>query len=73
MANVVLINAFEIQKGREDECLKFWEKVAEFIKRQPGFISTKLHRTIIPGTRFPLINMAEWESVEHFEKAINQE
>jgi hypothetical protein len=44
----------------------FWEKVARFMKQQPGFISTRLHRAIIPGARFQLINLAEWESVEHF-------
>ncbi len=73
MAKVILINAFEIQPGREDECLAFWEKAAEYMRRQPGFISTRLHRAIVPGARFPLINMAEWESAAHFEAAVNQE
>jgi heme-degrading monooxygenase HmoA len=73
MAKVILINAFEVQPGREDECLAFWEEAAEYMRRQPGFISTRLHRAIVPETRFPLINMAEWESAAHFETAVNRE
>jgi heme-degrading monooxygenase HmoA len=37
MAKVILINAFEIQPGKEDECLAFWEKAADYMRRQPGF------------------------------------
>lgn len=73
MSSVILINPFEIPEGREDECLAFWEKAAEYMRKQPGFISTRLHRAIVPWARFSLINMAEWESVEHFESAINHE
>ncbi len=73
MASVILINAFEIPEGREDECLAFWEKAADYMRKQPGFISTRLHRAIVPGTRFPLINVAEWASREHFEAAISRE
>ena len=73
MSKVILINPFEIPEGREDECLAFWERAAEYMRKQPGFISTRLHRAIVPHARFTLINMAEWESVEHFEKAMNNE
>lgn len=64
---VTLINPFEVPTGREAEALDFWEKVAAFMKQQPGFISTRLHRALVPWARFQLINLAEWESVEHFE------
>ena len=73
MSTVILINPFEIPEDREDECLAFWERAAEYMRKQPGFISTRLHRAIVPQARFTLINMAEWESVEHFEKAMNNE
>ena len=64
--SVVLINPFEVPKGKEDEALAFWEKAAEYMRKQPGFISTKLHRSIAPDARFHLINIAEWESADHF-------
>jgi len=73
MAKVILINPFEIPPGKEDECLAFWEKTAEYMKRQPGFLSTRLHRAIVRWARFALVNVAEWESVEDFEKAINND
>ena len=73
MSKVILINAFEIPQGKEDECLVFWEKAAEYMRRQPGFIATRLHRAIAPGARFPLINMAEWESRERLEAAVSRE
>jgi hypothetical protein len=37
MSRVLLINAFEIPEDREEECLAFWEKAAEYMRRQPGF------------------------------------
>jgi len=69
MSTVTLINPFEVPQGREDECLAFWEKAAEYMRRQPGFVSTKLHKAIVPGVRFHFVNIAEWESIEHFQRA----
>ena len=43
------------------------------MRRQPGFISTKLHRAVVPGARFQLINVAEWESPAHFQAAVENE
>jgi len=70
MSKVILINPFEVPEGREDECLTFWEKAAEYMKRQPGFISTRLHKAVSTEARFHFINVAEWESADHFQKAI---
>ncbi len=68
--SVILINPFEVPEGKEEEALMFWEKAAEVMRNAPGFISTRLHRAISPNARFLLINMAEWESPEHFQAAI---
>jgi len=73
MSKVILINLFEIPEDREYECLAFWKQAAEFMKQQPGFISTRLHKAISPKTRFHFINVAEWESAEHFQTAIESE
>lgn len=48
-----------------------WGKVADFMRIQPGFISTKLHQSIDPIARFGPTNIAEWESIEHFQTVIN--
>ncbi len=71
--SVVLINAFEVPDDKQEEALAFWERVADFMRKQPGFISTRLHRAVVPWARFHLINIAEWQTAEHFEAAINSE
>ena len=52
---VTLINPFEVPAGKEAEALAFWEKAAAFMKQQPGFISTRLHRALVPWANF-LVN-----------------
>lgn len=71
MSNVVLINPFEVPEGKEDEALQMWKRAADFMRQQPGFISTKLHKAITPNARFHLVNVAEWETVEHFQSVSN--
>ena len=70
---VILINPFEVPEGQEEEALSFWGKAADYMKQQPGFISTRLHKAVVPWARFSLINVAEWESIEHFESVMNSE
>jgi heme-degrading monooxygenase HmoA len=60
--SVVLINPFEVHEGKEHEVLALWDVAAAFFKKPPGFISTRLHRAIVPWARFYLVNVAEWES-----------
>ncbi len=71
--SVILINPFEVPEGKEEEALAFWEQGAEVMRNSPGFISTRLHRAISPNARFLLINIAEWESPEYFQAAIESD
>jgi heme-degrading monooxygenase HmoA len=73
MDNVVLINPFEVPKGKESQALEFWKRVARFMQKQPGFVSTRLHQSVVPWAKFHLINIAEWKSAADFEKAVNSE
>jgi len=68
---VVLINPFGVPDGREQEALADWEAAAEFLRKQPGYISTNLHEAIAPGARFHFINVARWESPEAFQAAVS--
>ena len=67
--HITLINAFIVPQGKETEAIAFWDKAAEFMKRQPGYVSTALHRSISPDAKFQLINVAKWESAEAFKRA----
>ena len=69
--SVVLINPFEVAEGiDDDDFLRGWERAAEFLRQQPGFVSTRLHRALSPDARFRFINVAEWKSPQEFEAAV---
>jgi heme-degrading monooxygenase HmoA len=64
---VVLVNVFTLNKADEQAFLKAWQDDADFMKRQPGFISTQLHRAI--GESPTYLNYAVWESTAAFRAA----
>jgi len=64
---VVLVNPFTLDQADEAAFLKTWQDDAAFMKRQPGFISTQLHRAI--GESPTYLNYAVWESTAHFRAA----
>ena len=66
---VVLINLFQVAESDIPALLKAWEDDANWMKRQPGYISTQLHRAI--GGSHLFLNYAVWESVAHFRAAFN--
>ena len=66
---VILINTFTVDPAEADQLLKAWAADAAFMKQQPGFISTQLHRGI--GGSSVFINYAVWESVEDFRRAFH--
>jgi heme-degrading monooxygenase HmoA len=57
---VVLINQFNVAPEDVERSLEVWSDDAGFMKRQPGFISTQLHRGTAGSTTF--INVATRES-----------
>jgi len=66
---IVLVNVFTLDEADEHSLLKAWKADAEFMKRQPGFISTQLHRAI--GASPSYLNYAVWESTAHFRAAFS--
>jgi len=69
LSPVVLVNIFHVAEADVPALLKAWENDANWMKQQPGFISTQLHRGIAGST--VLMNYAVWESVAHFRAAFN--
>jgi heme-degrading monooxygenase HmoA len=65
---IVLINRFSVPAPQVDRFLEAWTRDAGFMKRQPGFISTQLHRGIGGSTTF--VNTAVWESARHLQQAV---
>lgn len=64
---VVLVNLVTLDKADEPRFLEAWQHDAAFMKRQPGFISTQLHRAI--GDSSAYVNYAVWESTAHYRTA----
>ena len=74
MANVVLINPFELPQGADDErFLQGWQQAADYLSGQPGLVGSRLHRALSPDARFRFVNVAEWESPELFHAAVTSE
>jgi heme-degrading monooxygenase HmoA len=66
---VVLVNLFSLDEADERTFLDTWRDDAAFMKRQPGFISTQLHRAI--GDSPTYLNYAVWESTAAFRAAFS--
>ena len=66
---VILINPFSVPRGKEDEFLAMWREIAERVKDAPGFIDTRMHRSLDPDAEFRFVNVARWESAEAWRAA----
>src|ERR1700747_3101506 len=66
---VVLVNLFTLDRADEETFLKVWQDDANFMKRQPGFISTQLHRAI--GESPTYLNYAVWQTTADFRAAFS--
>jgi len=64
---VVLINLFSVDARDIPALTAAWETDANWMKQQPGYISTQFHRAI--GDSCMFMNYAVWESVAHFRAA----
>ena len=66
---VVLVHVFNVAAVDVPALLNAWEADANWMKRQPGYITTQLHLGIAGSTVF--MNYAVWESVAHFRAAFS--
>ena len=66
-APVVLINLFSLDRTDEQTFLEVWQDDAAFMKQQPGFISTQLHRAL--GESPTYLNYAVWDTTADFRAA----
>jgi heme-degrading monooxygenase HmoA len=68
---VVLINPFEVAPDSDDEFLEGWRGARDRLAAQPGYLGTRLHRSIGPAD-FRFVNVARWSSPLAFAKALGQ-
>lgn len=67
---VTFINVIELPADKVDAFIVQWRERAMLTADTPGFRDFKLHRAQLSDSRFQLINVAHWDSVEAYEKAI---
>ncbi|TCP64299.1 antibiotic biosynthesis monooxygenase family protein [Sphingomonas sp. PP-CE-1G-424] len=66
-APIVLVNLCTVAPEDEQAFLSAWAADAAYMKRQPGFISTQLHRAL--GENPTYLNYAVFESAESWRSA----
>jgi heme-degrading monooxygenase HmoA len=69
---VVLINAFEVPPECDDAFLAGWERTREFLHTQPGYLATRLHRSLSPEGRLRFVNVGRYASPQALQAAVNQ-
>ena len=66
---VVLINAFEVPAGDAENFIAAWEKTRDYLRTQPGYVDTALHRAVTPEAEFAFVNVARWRTAGDFAAA----
>ena len=71
MSEVILINFFQVSEQQTKLFLERWQRIASYMKHQPGYRSTTLHcsREATPDKGKQWVNYARWDSETHFRKA----
>lgn len=63
----VLVNLFSVAEADIPALMAAWERNATWMKQQPGFLSTQMHRAV--GGSCMFMNYALWDSVDDFRAA----
>jgi Antibiotic biosynthesis monooxygenase len=63
---ITLINIFEIRPEDVEEFLQQWQERAEFLGRQPGFRSLRLHQALQAATALDFFQQSAQHSVQEF-------
>jgi heme-degrading monooxygenase HmoA len=66
---VVLINAFEVPPDGDDAFLAAWEASRAFLATQPGYLATRLHRSLSPEADVRFVNVGRYTSPQTFQAA----
>jgi heme-degrading monooxygenase HmoA len=73
IGGVTLMNRFRVPPERDDDFLALWTRTSKYFRKQPGFVSLRLHRAVSTDADYRWVNVANWESEEHFRAAHTSE
>jgi heme-degrading monooxygenase HmoA len=66
---VVVINAFEVPANEDERFLAAWERARSTLTQRPGYLGTRLHRSLAAQTDFRFVDIARWSSPLAYSKA----
>lgn len=69
---VVLINPFEVPAEADEGFLAGWDRAREMLTEQPGYLGTRLHRSLASDADFRFVNIARWANPGAFAQALQQ-
>ena len=67
---VVLINAFEVPPDGDDTFLAGWEQTRDVLRGMPGYLATRLHRSLSRDADFRFVNVGRYQSPQAFQAAV---
>jgi heme-degrading monooxygenase HmoA len=67
--SVVLVNAFEVPGGQEEKVPGRLAARRRLDAPAARFLSSRLHQSLDPDAESRYVNVAEWESADHFRRA----
>jgi heme-degrading monooxygenase HmoA len=67
---VVLINAFEVPPDGDDTFLAGWEQTRDVLRGMPGYLATRLHRSLSWDADFRFVNVGRYQSPQAFQAAV---
>ncbi|NBJ09546.1 antibiotic biosynthesis monooxygenase family protein [Microvirga arsenatis] len=65
---IALINTFQVTAEEAEAFKRDWSRVAEILRRKPGFVSSALHRPVGGSTLW--VNHAVWENAQSLAAAL---
>jgi len=66
---VTAIVAYEVSAEDAERFMDSWERAQAFMKKQPGLVSTKLHKAVSAAPDFRFVNVTRWENADAFRAA----
>ena len=66
---VTLINKFVVPPGRDERFVELWTEASRYFRERPGYLSLRLHKAVSPDAQYRFVNVARWDSLEHFQAA----
>ncbi len=70
---MILIDIVYLPPERMDGYINMWNKAKAYMEHKSGYINASLYKTIDSSNEMKFINIAEWQSFDVFDTALNNE